>query len=362
MNYKLKYARPIVTTFVLLAIAVLILLFVFIAVRQKMFESKSHYFTLCSDATGISPQTLLLYKGFEIGRVREFNLTPTGWISVHLIIYKEYSQLIVQHSVINRLTNPITSKTQLVFVKNNKESALLEEGKYILSTDQPEGLKQFKELDTGMLPDMISNILSNVDRLIQELGKDNNPDQGALFRFLFHLANLTAQSERSVRQVNDILVDVKNFTANMNSDNNADKGAVFRMLYNAADITETLQQELNQIDSILRAVNETIDNYKQPDSLVVKMIDPTGKNIITPLKNALTGISDNLDQTMQMLIYLNKQQPEIGLMLQQINAALEKAQKTLEALNNNPLFKSGIRTESKSEQKAGIRLRELPNE
>lgn len=362
MNYKLKYANQFVATFLIVALVLLISLTVLIAIRQKLFEKKIDYYTKLSDATGLSTQTQLLYKGFEVGTVRSFTLNKDGWIDVHLLIFQKYKSLFYVGSAINRLTSPITNKTQLELIQNIKSKVLIPENSYIASTDTEEGLKIYKELNTGKSSDMITSIMTNLDRLVQELGKDNNPDKGSLFRFLYHLANVTAETEQSIKQVSSLLKEANQFASNLNQDNNADKGSMFRILYNAAEISEKVEKDMVEVDVLLKGLNKTVAEYQSPDSLLIRMLDPSGENLLLPIKEIISSLSTNLKETQQLLEFLNRQKSEISTMVNQINTSLEKAQKTVDALNNNPLLKPGIPKINQPATGTGNRLKELPNE
>lgn len=362
MNYRIKHANQYVISFIIVALALIVSLSILIAIRQKIFEKKTHYFTQLSDGTGLSTQTQLLYKGFEIGRVRSFNLTDEGWINVDLIVYQKYKRLFWIGSVINRMTNPLTGKTQLEFVQNMSSKSLITENGMILSTDNPLGLKMFKELSVGKSSDMITSIVTNLDRIVQEIGKDNNPDKGSLFRFLYHLANVSTEAEQSVKQVNKILNETNQFASNLNKDNNSDQGTVFRILFNAAEASDKINKELKQIDELLKGIIIAVKEYQDPDSLLVKMIDPTGANILNPIKEVIKELDSNLKETRLLLEFMNRQKPEISTMFNQVNSSMDKAQKTLDALNNNPLLKSGIPILNQPSTGTGSRIRELPNE
>jgi phospholipid/cholesterol/gamma-HCH transport system substrate-binding protein len=346
----------------MIALFLLISFAIVVSLRQKVFERKIDYNTRLSDATGLSTQTQLLFKGFEIGRVKSFSLNDDGWISVQLKIYQKYKSLFHTGSVINRLTSPITNKTQLEFIQNNKNNHLIAENSLIISTDLPEGLKIYKELNTGKSSDMVTSIMANLDRLVQELGKDNNADKGSLFRFMYHLANVTTEAESSIKEVNQLLKEAGSFTSNLNKDNNADKGAVFRILYNAAETSDKVEAEMSQVDMLLKTLNKAAKEYESPDSLIIRMIDPTGENLLNPVKDLIKSLGLNLSETQELLKYLNRQKPEMTTMLNQINSSMEKARKTLDALNNNPLIKSGIPKAGVPATGTGNRVKELPGE
>ena len=102
MNYKLKYAKPIVTVYVLSAVVLLICFLGLIALQHRLLEKKLDCYTELSDATGLSTQTQILFKGFEVGRIKDFYLNGKGSITVHIIIYKKYWSLFSIICLINR--------------------------------------------------------------------------------------------------------------------------------------------------------------------------------------------------------------------------------------------------------------------
>jgi phospholipid/cholesterol/gamma-HCH transport system substrate-binding protein len=119
---------------------------------------------------------------------------------------------------------------------------------------------------------------------------------------------------------------------------------------------------VQQIDVLLKALNQTAVAYQKPDSLLIKLIDPTGQNLLFPVRDVIKSLDDNLKETKELLKFLNRQKPEIATMVGQINSSLEKAQKTMDALNNNPLLKPGIPKTATPATGTGVRLKELPNE
>ena len=120
MNYKLKHTRQIVTLFIIIPVMLLITTVVFIVLNQRLLEKRYHYFCTLENAIGLSTQTPILYKGFEIGRVHKFSLNEDGNILLEFFVLKSYQHLVHQNSVIYRTTNPITGKSTLEYVCEGK--------------------------------------------------------------------------------------------------------------------------------------------------------------------------------------------------------------------------------------------------
>lgn len=361
MNYKLKHTRQIVIAFIIIPVVVLILTVVSIAIRQNMFEKRYHFFTDLENAIGISAQTPVLYKGFEIGRIQEFTLSEDGSILVDFYVLKRYRDLMVSSGVIYRTTIPITNKTTLEYVRAPGAQDLLEEGSSIPSTDFPEGRALLK-IYSPKSSDPIAMIVENIGILTSEINKDDNEDKGALMRILVHAANVSEKAEVTLELLNSNLQEMNTLTANLNRDNNADAGVVLRIVNNFADISESLASQTDELEQLIGSANLAAANYANPDSLAVKMLDPTGEMLFAPLSASLHALSGTLQETEKIMGSLSRSNPEMLLMINNLNEALDRANQTLEGLNNNPLLRKGISPSLIRDYSPEGRIGEVPGE
>lgn len=361
MNYKIKHTKPVVVTFILIPLVLLIVVLVAIAIRQSLFEKKTIFFTSLQNATGISTQTPILYKGFEIGRLKRFKLAEDGTIRIEFYILESYLHAMVSPSVILRQTNPVTSKTILEFIPELNSKTKLEPGSHLPSTDFAEGKALLRRISPAH-SDPISGIIEDLASLTQELNQDNNADAGSLFRIMYNAANATEKVDQSLAELQTTMAELNRFLANMNRDNNADQGSVFRIMNNVANITSSLEAQMNQIEGIIRSANVAARNYSDPDSLVIRMIDPDGTMLIRPLSNTLITLNASLREAQGILQMANRNNPEILMLINNLNETMSRASQTLEALNNNPLLRGGITT-TETRASTGIkRIGELPND
>jgi hypothetical protein len=90
------------------------------------------------------------------------------------------------------------------------------------------------------------------------------------------------------------------------------------------------------------------------------MIDPSGDNLFKPIKASLEGLSANLEASLQLLNSFNASSPEIAALLSGLNDSLGDARRTLEALNNNPVLKMGMKPSAYDPGFPSGRLGELP--
>lgn len=346
MKFKFKHTDKIVGIFFLVAVLALISTLVVVAASKRIFDKKYYFTTQFVDATGLSSSTKLYFKGYEIGKLKKFTLNIKNQIDAELVVYKEFRDKIVENSAIFKATNPVTGKSTMEFLQGPDWNKVLAEGEYIPSLDTPEGKKLLKEGLIKRSGDMMESVLKNVDQLLYNLTQDNNPDQGALSRMLYNLANMTEKMDVSLGEVNALL-------ASFQKDNNPEDGAMFRILSNVADLTDDFKGTAAQLD-------EMLSNYKDPDGLVVKLIDPDKENLIFPMRDMLLSLNENLTSMNKILEFLYQQMPEFADILAKSKVTLQTAQKTLEAVNNNPFLRGGIKEEAPTQQKnTKIRLMDL---
>jgi len=74
----------------------------------------------------------------------------------------------------------------------------------------------------------------------------------------------------------------------------------------------------------------------------------------------LLSLNENLTSMNKILEFLCQQMPEFADILAKSKVTLQTAQKTLEAVNNNPFLRGGIKDEAPTQQKnTKIRLMDL---
>ncbi len=335
MNFKFRHTDKIVGLFVLIALVALILSFSAIMIKQKFFVKKYVFHTRFIDAIGLSNSTILSFRGFEIGKIKQFSLNKNNYIDADFVIYEKYMDKMLEFSAISKAVNPVTSKSSLEFLQGPNPGKRLHEGSFIPSLDTPEGNVLLFSGKVKKSGDVVSSILSSIDNMLLNLTQDNNPDKGALFRMLYNLANATGNMNASLMELNTLM-------ANLHKDNNPEDGALFRAIANLADLTEDFQQTNAKVNQLLSSTNELTDAYKDPNGLALKLLDPTGKNFIEPMHESILKINTNLNEINKILLYLNSQTPIMSSILIQGDQTLRSSQKAIEGINNNPLIRSGI--------------------
>ncbi len=321
--------------FVSFAVVVLILFILFIAQQQRVFAKKYSYYTIFTDAIGISKTTPIYFKGYEIGRIRSFAFTNDTNIEVQFHIFEEFRKLIVEESAISKTIHPLSGRANIDFLMGPSNNSLVEEFGLIASLDMEEGKKLLADRKVRTRGDQISALLANLGSFVENLNRDDNYDQGSVFRALYHIAYVA-------ENLNTGLVNMNNLLVSLQRDDDESDGVLFRFMVNLADFTEELRETNEILASNLADMNTVIKNFQQTDGLLTTLIDPTEENIIKPLNNSLEMLFENMKNINEVISFINNQSPEMALLMYETKKTLEDLQKTLEGVNNNPLIKGGI--------------------
>lgn len=357
MSYKIKHAQPIVIAFVSIPLLVLLAALVFIAIRQNLLEKKYLYHSTLANAMGISTQTPVLYRGFEVGRVRSFILEDDGNIGLKFNILKRYKNIMMKGSVLVRTTSPITGKTTLEFIRDPDSQVQLPDESTIPSSDFPEGKLRLRQIAPQM-SDPISIIIGNLAELSEQITQDNNAEAGSIPRLLVNLADASQKANAGMTDAQIAISELARLTQNINRDNNPDSGVLLRTMNNLANLSEGLNNRLTELDGIMKGVQTGINNYGKPDSLLIKMLDPNQDMLIKPLSQTFYSLSTATQELSEILDTVNN--PDLRLILNNLNQNLAKAKQTLEALNNNPLLRNGISPSLQNSGPSPKRQHEVP--
>ncbi|HPY97225.1 MAG TPA: MlaD family protein [Candidatus Cloacimonadota bacterium] len=352
MNYKFKYTGRIVSFFVFVALLVLIVSIALIAVNRKIFVKKFTFKTLFNDAVGLSVKTPIIFKGFEIGEIKSFNLNDDNLIDAEFIIFEAYRKKIVQNSVLRKTINPITNKSSIELIQGSEQTIVNEEYALVPEISTYKGKEYLTKSNITVSADMVSSIISNINQFIANLNEDNNQDQGSVFRILYHVANTSESLEQLLIKTNETV-------AKLNRDYTENDGELFRFLNQVAEIAKKVEVTADLINETVNSTNLLVKEYTDTDGLVVRLIDPDNEKIIKPINQILSNLNQNMIEINKLLKYFESQSPEISSVIVETQSTLSSAQKTIEGLNNNPLLRGGI---EKGRSNASTSGNERPNE
>ena len=263
---------------------------------------------------------------------------------------------IVHNSILRKTINPITNKSSIELIQGLDQDLLNEEYTLVPEMTTQKGKEYLTKSNITVSADMMSSIVSNIDHFIANLNKDDNADQGSIFRTLYHVANSSEALENMLVITNETL-------DKLNRSYYDDDGELFKTLKHVTDISEKLNTTVELINDAVSSTNLLIKEYTNTEGLVVKLIDPDHDNLIKPINQILYNLNQNMIEINKLLKYFESQSSEIGTVIIETQSTLSSAQKTIEGLNNNPLLRGGIdKARSSNQSGSNERPDNIPKE
>ena len=297
-----------------------------IFLNKRVFEKKIKFTGRLADATGLSLSTPIYFKGFKIGTVKDFHLTPDNYIEADLEIYKEYRDRVVNNSALWKGLNPVTNTSSLELLQGIGSVGVLSEGSLLPAIDVPDGRRLLMEGRVKQSGDPLSTLLANLQSFTENITSDSVENKGPIFRAVNNFAAASQDLKEIAGKLNYI-------TDALLEDNNPSKGTLFRILNNIAELTADLKTTNNMVKNTLLNTNSLIAAYKSPDSLGIRMIDPTGERIFNPMRESLLGFNRLLPELEKFTLYMNNKTSDITVLLDDVRVILQEAQITFESLN-----------------------------
>jgi len=322
VKFKIRFADQIVGFFVVLSLVSVVVVIVLLGRSQRWFAKDLSFHTILPTAGGVSKNMDVQYRGFTIGKIKNFYLTDEDDVEVVFTIQDEYKDRVRKGSLVEMMISPVNLGNQFLFHAGKGE--MLAENTLIPAV----GSDEAKQLVTQGLAeeprhdDSISLLMSRASSILDDVG-------------------------RIVTQVNEALgpgSDATNIGKIMGSVQKTMAGAEVlpqTVDRTTADITkqiELLQAELKPILVNISALTTELNN---PNGLLYTVLD-TNSDVYTNLVKSLRSVSailDNLDKT---AAFIPGQVPQLAGLISDLRVTMKSAQDVLVALTNNPLFRGGI--------------------
>ena len=299
MKFKIKYADQIVGILSLVAIVALIFIIFLIGSTQKWFVPKHNYYTIINSASNITIGKTITYKGFEIGKIKNFSLNSADKVVVNFYITDDYKSKVVKNSIIEILTSPLGSS--VVFYPGNSIEPL-DDSAYIpeRSSDETKALIQAHKVSIVEQTDSLNTIIAMATTLVGDI---------------------------------DVLVKQVNVALEGNKD---------------TPLTTTI----TQLNEILANINELTSTGS---GLIPKLLED--ENSQGSISNVLLQLDSTMGEINSITASVESNMPGVTVMISQIQTLLKQMQDVMEGLKNNPLLKNGI-SEKPEKENAAPKLRE----
>src|SRR5437867_6878272 len=155
-SHSLSSSRiaQIVGAFILIPLTVLVLVGLFMAEAQHVFEGKYHLRTSLSKSYGLEPGAPVLVSGIPIGRVELVDLNERGIVDVRLQFRERYHELVREDSELGiTKSGVVVGQTQVEIGRGSQSKPALPDGAV---------LKAVEPRDLGELLNEVRPVLDSV--------------------------------------------------------------------------------------------------------------------------------------------------------------------------------------------------------
>lgn len=277
----------IVGAFVMIPLAGLIVVGIFMAKAEHLFEEKYTLVSTLSKSYGLEPGMPVLMAGIPIGRVQEVAFDEKGAIHVALQVRKQYQDKIRTDSVasVNK-SGVLVGQTQVQIVMGSAGQPMLQDGATI---------KVVEPRDVGEMMDEIRPVLASVQRTLLRVEEITNSMHTAVQtggQVLVNVEKATRELPVVVASVQRTAASVEKTTSSLPDLTASIKKTVSTLDHIAGDVravtgklpavTDSAQEAVNNI----KAATESVKNLAREMPPLVRTANATLEDVNTIVRGA----------------------------------------------------------------------------
>jgi phospholipid/cholesterol/gamma-HCH transport system substrate-binding protein len=328
----------LVGALIIIALAALAAVIVLLGSSQRWFARNYQFTTYFDSAAGLSKNMTVQYKGFTIGRVKSFDLTPDDRVEVFFYIFDTYISRVRQGSLVDVSISPVGLGNQFRFYPG-LGSELIAEGELIPAASSPQGRDALRQ-GLAFIPkqdDSISMIISQVNSVLENVDNLTGELNGA---FVGDSGTSLGRTMGNIETATEGLADIPPML----------RGTVAQLL---ADI-DRIMENTQPILANLKLVSEDLSD---PDGTVARVLDAEGP-VYTNLASTLESVSGAMESLEKTAAYVPAQLPQITVMITEVQDVLNSVEDVLTAVLNNPLLRNGVGKKVQN-QPTGTSMRDI---
>jgi phospholipid/cholesterol/gamma-HCH transport system substrate-binding protein len=271
MRFRIRQADKVVGLFVVVAVLALAGGIILLGSNQRWFSKDIRFATRFASAAGAAPDTAIMMRGFQVGKVTKVRLNDANQVDAEIVIYDSYYPKVKQNSILELVTSPIGLGTQLLFHPGMSDE-LMAAGSFLPLADSDEGKDLIDEglVDIPVKDDTITRLLAGVNPLIENANKT------------------VVTINRTLTEVNRSLAGQSSGPLGSIVTNASD--AVAHADKMVADISVQAKELVSKANLLVDSINSITDNL---EATTAAMRDPTG--LVPKLLDAKGSIKTLLD-------------------------------------------------------------------
>lgn len=287
----------IVGAFVLSISLMLIGSIIYVIDKKGLLEDDFTFFLVSKSGEGISQGMPVIFSGFEIGRVKELDLTDSGEVVSTIVVPVSKAKWLRIDSTFT-LDKPLIGSPKILIESKNLSSALLKpEAKMHFSVK--DGINQILEQAKQVVADLnpvvndLQAIVSNVKLITDDLADDNS----SLNKTLANVEDFSGQLVADDSVINTIT----------GKSNTADQ---------VSDILDSVNDSVKNLAVLVRSVDTTVlkarEQVLSDDNSSIAHIN----NILTDIEQKLKRLDSSVDNVNNSTEGLEQMKDELRFMLQ----------------------------------------------
>jgi phospholipid/cholesterol/gamma-HCH transport system substrate-binding protein len=327
----------LVGLFVVLAVTAAVLVVVLMGANQRWFASNYSYRSRFDTARGLAVDMAITFKGFEIGKVTDIELTEDNFVDVIFYVQDTYLDKVTDDSILQLTSSPIGLGGGLVFHQGARETPPLPEDSFIPSWGSPEGrrLREAGRVAVNREEDAVARLLENVNVVLATLDSTLTSVDGALAG--------TAQGPMT-----DILLGINDLVTSLEA-STEDLGR--SVSTSVAGLGRSISSTLAEIDAVVANLEQTSAALADPTGIVPTLLDPKGSvatildddnRLFESIEATLASLQTSVSELASIVEFLNETTPQISGLLEEGRRTLDTGQDVLEGVKNNPLIRRGV--------------------
>jgi phospholipid/cholesterol/gamma-HCH transport system substrate-binding protein len=277
----------IVGAFVMIPLAGLIVVGIFMAKAEHLFEEKYILVSTLSKSYGLEPGMPVLMAGIPIGRVQEVAFDEKGAIHVALQVRRQYQEKIRTDSVASvGKSGMLVGQTQVQIAMGSKDQPMLQDGATITVVEPR---------DVADMMDEIKPVLASVQRTLLRVEEITNSMHAAVQtggQVMVNVERATRELPVVVASVQRTAASVEKTTSSLPDLTASIKKTVATLDHIASDVrlvtgklpavTESAQEAVNNI----RAATESVKNLAKEMPPLVRTANATLEDVNTIVRGA----------------------------------------------------------------------------
>ncbi|MFP3958685.1 MAG: MlaD family protein [Spirochaetaceae bacterium] len=324
MRFRIRFASQVVGVFLLVAIGLFVFILISMGANQRWFARNYYYYTTFTSARGLSVGMPIEFKGFQIGKITDIELTEENDVRATFYIEDRYMDKVHENSIIRLVSNPLGLGGGLLFHQGREPTDPIPEYSYIPSWDTKEAryLVERNEVIAPRSQDPVNELLTQLEPIL-----DN--------------------ANRVLVSLDTAMVEI---AGTLSGDS---RGPMSDILREADATLAQLETVLENLDTITANLAVASEEMRDPTGLATRLVDPKGSmqtflddgnRIYDEVEQILSGVNESVERLEELSRFASDSTPQLAGLLEEGRRTLDSGQDVLEGLRNNPLLRGGIPT------------------